>query len=223
MTPALVWCDADRTQDFANMSETPPYPQAQITGVVLAGGRARRMGGGDKGLVQFKGLPMAAHVVAALRPQCDRVIINANRNQDEYAALGCEVVADHDGEFNGPLAGIARGLECSHTTWTLFAPCDSPLASTRLGPLLWDALADADIAMATVGERTHPVFALIRSSLANSVKQAMAAGERKIDRWYAQHATIAVSLPQIAESFLNVNRPEDLAELEQRASSSPNA
>jgi molybdenum cofactor guanylyltransferase len=205
------------------MSETPPYPQAQITGVVLAGGRARRMGGGDKGLALFNGRPMAAHVVAALQPQCVRVIINANRNHDDYAALGCEVVADHDSQFNGPLAGIARGLECSNTPWTLFAPCDSPLASTRLGPLLWAALADADIAMAAVGERTHPVFALMRTSLADSVKQAMDAGERKIDRWYTQHATIVVSLPQIAESFLNVNRPEDLAELEHRACSSPKA
>ena len=205
------------------MSETPPYPQAQITGVVLAGGRARRMGGDDKGLASFNGIPMAAHVFAALKPQCSRVIINANRNLDVYAALGCEVFADHDGEFNGPLAGIARGLECSDTALTLFAPCDSPLTSTQLGPLLWNALAEADIAMAAVGERTHPVFALIRTSLADSVKEAIAAGERKIDRWYAQHATISVSLPQLAESFLNVNRPEDLVELEQRAASLLNA
>lgn len=200
------------------MSDAVAYPQARITGVVLAGGRARRMGGEDKGLTPFKGRPMAAYVVDALAAQCARVIVNANRNHDAYAALGCEVVADDDGEFNGPLAGIARGLACATTTWALFAPCDSPLTSTRLGPLLWQALANkhADIGMAAVGERTHPVFALMRTSLVDSVHEALARGERKIDRWYAQHATITVDLPQITDSFLNVNRPEDLAALEQR-------
>jgi molybdopterin-guanine dinucleotide biosynthesis protein A len=239
------------------------YPQHDITGVVLAGGAGRRMGGVDKGLTTIAGAPMAAHVITALRQQCANVLVNANRNEAEYAQLGCPVFADQSRptedpgtgntvestspQFDGPLAGIAAALDRATTTWVLVAPCDSPLVAPSLGSRLWtsmitanrsDTLADVhggadgssksearnenwEIAVAHDGERLHPVFALLRSDLAASAHAFLARGERKIDRWYAEHATIKVQLPDLAESFVNVNRVADKDALEARLCANP--
>ena len=199
------------------------YPQSEITGIVLAGGEGRRMGGVDKGLTPLAGLPMAAHVVAALRAQCGEVLINANRNAQSYADLGCQVFADApdagaDMIFNGPLAGIHAALAHARTQWVLIAPCDSPLVASTLGERLWAPLSrtGAEIAVAHDGERLHPVFALLRTNLADSAADFLRRGQRKIDRWYAEHDTIEVQLADLADTFLNVNRIEDQAALEAR-------
>ena len=195
-----------------------PYPRDDITGIVLAGGKGRRMGGVDKGLELLAGRPMAAYAVAALQTQCAQVLLNANRNASAYAQLGCQVFCDQTGDFDGPLAGIASGLAQATTKLVLFAPCDSPLVSAELGPRLYGELESnsADIAVAHDGERLHPVFALMRAELATSAFAYLARGERKIDRWFAEHATIEVQLVDMAESFLNVNRMDEKAALEAR-------
>jgi len=195
------------------------YPRRDITAVVLAGGRARRMGGEDKGLVTVAGRPMVAHTIDALRPQGAEVIVNANRNADAYrAATGCRVIADTIGGFAGPLAGMASALEASDTRLLLTAPCDSPLVTEDLGPRLHAAMTrhGAEIAVAHDGERMQPVFALIGRALLCDLLAFLAAGERKIDAWYATRHAVTADFSDILDTFLNVNTPQDRDRLERQ-------
>ena len=195
------------------------YPREDITGVVLAGGRARRMGGRDKGLVEVNGTPMVVYTVNALKAQTAAVIINANRNIDRYRALcGCQVVPDGVGDFAGPLAGMAAAMETATTPYVLTAPCDSPLVAGNLGPRLFAALEreDAELAVAHDGERMQPVFALLSTDLLESMLSYLRSGESKIDTWYATHRTALGDFADETSMFLNVNTPEERADLEDR-------
>ncbi|HRP86122.1 MAG TPA: molybdenum cofactor guanylyltransferase MobA [Gammaproteobacteria bacterium] len=189
-----------------------------ITAVILAGGRATRMGGEDKGLVELAGRPMIVHVLAALAPQVERVIINANRNLARYAAFGWPVVTDEDSGFLGPLAGLAAGLRAAATPLVLTAPCDSPLVAPDLAERLYSALEDegAEIAVPHDGERLQPVFALVRRELGDSLAAYLGGGDRKIDRWFAQHRLARVDFSDRPENFVNVNDPEERAAVEAR-------
>jgi len=196
-----------------------PYPRNDITAVVLAGGRARRMGGEDKGLIEVAGKPMIAHAIDVLRPQTAEVIVNANRNADTYRAItGCRVIADRVGGFAGPLAGMASALEASVTRLLLTAPCDSPLVTAELGPRLHAAMVrdDAEIAVAHDGERMQPVFALLTRDLLPDLVAFLRAGERKIDTWYATRHAVIADLSDILDTFLNVNTPLERDRLERR-------
>ena len=196
-----------------------PYPRDDITAVVLAGGRARRMGGEDKGLIEVAGKPMVAHAIDVLRPQTAEVIVNANRNAGVYREItGCRVIADTVGGFAGPLAGMASALEASTTRLVLTAPCDSPLVTGELGPRLHAAMArdDAEIAVAHDGERMQPVFAMLTRRLLPDLLAFLRAGERKIDAWYATRHAVIADLSDILDTFLNVNTPQERDRLEQR-------
>lgn len=186
--------------------------------MVLAGGRATRMGGMDKGLVELGGRPMIAHVLAALAPQVERVLINANRNHERYAAFGWPVVADDDAGFLGPLAGLAAGMRAADTPLVLTAPCDCPLLAPDLVTRLYSALEQghADIAVPFDGERLQPVFALVKRDLADSLAAYLGGGDRKIDRWFAQHRLAQVDFSDRPENFVNVNDPDERAALETR-------
>jgi molybdenum cofactor guanylyltransferase len=199
------------------MTEIRPTP-LPITAIVLAGGRATRMGGMDKGLVELAGRPMIAHVLAALAPQVERVIINANRNLDRYAAFGWPVVADEDTGFLGPLAGLAAGLRTADTPLVLTAPCDCPLLAPDLVARLYSALERerAEIAVPFDGERLQPVFALVKRELAESLAAYLGGGDRKIDRWFAQHRLAQVDFSDRPENFVNVNDPDERTALEAR-------
>jgi molybdopterin-guanine dinucleotide biosynthesis protein A len=190
-----------------------------ITGVVLAGGRATRWDGRDKGLIQVSGRPMISHVLDALAPQVEQVIINANRNFEEYRAFGLPVVADASRDFLGPLAGIASGLAAARTEWVAIVPCDSPLLAADCVDRLALACEDderTDIAVAHDGERIQPVFALIRRALIEDLDAFLESGGRKIDRWYGQHHMQLVDFSGSPDSFLNINRREDRDVLEAR-------
>ena len=190
-----------------------------VTGVVLAGGRATRMGGQDKGLVTIAGQPMVAHVLERLRPQVKEVLVNANRNLSSYAALGVRVVSDREADFAGPLAGMASGLAAAGTSWVMTAPCDSPLLPADLLQRLSMALERDDAAELAVahGEgRMQPVFALLPVHLLESMESYLAAGGRKIDRWYAQHRVALADLSDVPSTFFNVNTPEQRQQLEDR-------
>ena len=194
-----------------------------VTGIVLAGGRATRWGGRDKGLVEVAGRPMISHVLDALAPQVDDIIISANRNLEEYRAFDFPVVTDATGDFLGPLAGIASGLRAASTDWAAIAPCDSPLLAASYIDRLASArddTPDAAVAVAHDGERIQPAFALIRRELLEDLEAFLASGERKLDRWYARHPTQLVDFSDSADSFLNINRPEDRDLLEARLVSS---
>ncbi|MEX0872540.1 MAG: molybdenum cofactor guanylyltransferase MobA [Aquisalimonadaceae bacterium] len=200
------------------MNDTVPDNAEDITGLILAGGRATRMGGQDKGLITVAGRPMAAHILTALRPQVAALLINANRNLDRYAELGAPVVSDQVADFAGPLAGMASGLGSADTAWMVTAPCDSPLIPPDLVARLIAALRadDAELAVAWGEGRMQPVFALLPRRLLPSLNAFLQAGERKIDRWYAQHRVALADLSDRPEMFLNINTPEERDALEAR-------
>ena len=197
---------------------TRGMPRASITGVIMAGGKGRRMGGEDKGLLQIRGKPMIQYVLEALRPQVGRILINANRNQDRYRQLGYPVVADISGDFLGPLAGMASALQASDTEYLLTVPCDSPLLPASLAEVLFQALhrQQAEISVATDGQRMQPVFALLRRSLLPSLLEYLDNGGRKIDTWYAQHSTALADCSAFPDAFLNVNTPEEQTQVERK-------
>jgi molybdenum cofactor guanylyltransferase len=196
-----------------------------IAGLILAGGRARRMGGEDKGLIRLAGRPMVEHVLERFGPQVDEVFINANRNAEQYGRYGHRVIPDVIDDFPGPLAGMLSAMEAVHQPWLAVVPCDSPLLPRDLVQRLFEsALAEsADIAVAHDGERLQPVVALLRCSLLPQLRAFVEHGGRKIDTWYAQHRMVATDLSDHPEAFVNVNTPEERAALEQRVmADSPN-
>lgn len=194
--------------------ETPG--KGKITGVVLAGGMARRMGGQDKGLVPFAGRPLVQWVIEALRPQVSTLVINANRNRETYAAYGHPVIADDIDGFQGPLAGFASAMAAVETPWIVTLPCDGPFPAPDLVERLCTALAeqDAEIAVASNGNRMQPVYALLPVSLAPGLRAFLASGERKIDRWYAEHRVAIADLSDRPQGFANINSAEDSQLLE---------
>ena len=179
------------------------------------------MGGQDKGLVELAPqTPMIRYVLDVLAPQVGTVMINANRNLEEYGRLGWPVVTDETGDFQGPLAGIAACLNRCSTPYLLTVPCDGPLLARELAGRLYLSLTDsnADIAAASDGVRLQPVFALMKRTLLSSLLDFLAGGERKIDLWYGRHALAVADFSDRPDTFLTVNTPEDLELLKARMS-----
>jgi molybdenum cofactor guanylyltransferase len=192
----------------------PPTREA-ITGVVLAGGQGRRMGGRDKGLVPFRGRPLVQWVLSALRPQVATLIISANRNREVYEAFGYPVIADRVAGFQGPLAGFASAMAEMRTPWMVVVPCDGPFLAPDLVERLRAALRreGAEIAAVTDGMRMQPVYALIPVTLAPSLNAFLAAGERRIDLWYGRHRVALADFSDRPGSFTNINSEGDAAAL----------
>lgn len=192
-----------------------PVPRHDITGVILAGGLARRMGGTDKGLLRLEGRAMVEHVLAALRPQVGPVLINANRNRDRYESFGYPVVADRLDGYLGPLAGMASGMQAATTPYVVTVPCDSPRIGSDLVARLYRALAreDADVSVAHDGRRMHPVFVLLKRRLLPDLLAFLESGGRKIDVWFTRHKLAIADFSDCADTFINVNNPEEHAAL----------
>ena len=188
-----------------------------ITGIILAGGLGRRMGGVDKGLQLLAGRPLAAHVIACLGPQVDELLINANQNIAAYAALGHPVISDRIAGFAGPLAGLHVALNVARHPLVASAPCDSPFLPADLVARLAAALADGghDMAIARTAERIHPVFCLCRRSLAAPLSAFLAAGHRRFGQWLDEQRTVEVLFPDEA-AFANINTAAELALLAPR-------
>jgi molybdenum cofactor guanylyltransferase len=184
-----------------------------VSGLVLAGGRARRFGGMDKGLMPLRGRPMITHVLERFAPQVDEVLINANRNLETYRSFGPRVIEDELQGFAGPLAGIQSGLAASGHPLLATVPCDSPWLPGDLVARLLGALStnQADAAVAKLGARRQPVFALYRRSVLAALKRYLAGDGRKVDGWLATLNVIEVPFDDEAEAFANINTPEDLA------------
>jgi len=199
---------------------TTATPVHDITAVILAGGKARRMDGEDKGLITLKDRAMIDYIISALQPQADNIIINANRNQEQYSIYGLPVIADILGDYLGPLVGMATGMQHSGTSYIVTAPCDSPFIPDMLVENLYQALADnhAEISVAHDGERMQPVFALLRCDLLPSLLAYLEEGGRKIDSWYQQHHLTIADFSESPDTFLNLNTPEDRQALENRLS-----
>ncbi|WP_332671604.1 molybdenum cofactor guanylyltransferase MobA [Aromatoleum sp.] len=186
-----------------------------ITGVVLAGGLGRRMGGVDKGLAEFRGRTMVEWVLERLRPQVDELIINANRNGERYAAFGYPVFADEIEGFAGPLAGLHAALSRASHPLVATAPCDSPFLPADLVVRLHTALAaaGAELAVARTFDQPHPVFCLCRRDVLPHLEAFLAAGGRKVDRWYATLKIVEVRFDDEEEAFRNINTADELRNL----------
>jgi molybdopterin-guanine dinucleotide biosynthesis protein A len=184
-----------------------------VTGLVLAGGQGRRMGGVDKGLVDLNGKPLIAHVLARLAPQVADVLINANQNVERYAAFGAPVVLDAVGGFAGPLAGLHAGLTRATRDFVVTVPCDSPFLPHDLVARLAAAQAanDAQLAVAKTFDQPHPVFALVKRDVLPHLAAFLDAGGRKIDAWYASLRVTEVAFDDEAEAFRNINTADELA------------
>jgi len=194
---------------------------ADITGLVLAGGRGSRMGGVDKGLQSFQGMPLALHALLRLAPQVGPTMVNANRNLAAYESFGSAVWPDADADFAGPLAGFLVGLERAETPYLMTVPCDSPAFPADLVARLAAGLeaSDADLAMVRTvearGPSLQPVFCLLRTRLLESLVGFMHGGGRKIDLWTAQHRVAEVEFDDAA-AFFNANTLAELKQLEAR-------
>ena len=193
-------------------------PPEQITGIILAGGKARRMDGEDKGLLPVAGKPLVSWVMDMLTPQVGSLLLNANRNQSSYEALGATVVSDELADYQGPLAGMAAGMQAADTDYVAFVACDSPLLPTDLIQRLAHVLTahDADIAVAHDGHRLQPVCALLKRDLLPSLLLTLTSGERKVDHWYGQHHAVEADLSDVPDAFINANTPQQLADIGER-------
>jgi molybdenum cofactor guanylyltransferase len=193
-----------------------------ITGLVLAGGRGSRMGGVDKGLQNFQGMPLALHAVMRLGPQVGALMVNANRNLAAYESMGAPVWPDATTDFPGPLAGFLVGLERCETPYLVTVPCDSPQFPADLVARLAVALCseEADLAVAATREadgsvQLHPVFCLMRASVMENLVAFLAGGQRRIDRWTGQHrcAQVLFDREGDAAGFFNANTLDELRSL----------
>ncbi len=193
------------------MSDSKP-----ITGLILAGGQGRRMGGVDKGLQIFRGKRLVDHVYERLAPQVGGIIINANQNHDAYKSFGVRVVSDAIGNFAGPLAGLHAGLSVSRRPYLASVPCDSPFLPEDLVERLMARLNEsgAELAVAKTGDQPHPVFCLARRSVLDHLTNFLKGGGRKIDAWYASLDVVEVDFDDEAGAFSNINTREELANLE---------
>ncbi|MGP9677776.1 molybdenum cofactor guanylyltransferase MobA [Halomonas sp. AOP27-A1-41] len=192
-----------------------------LTGMVLAGGEGRRMGGRDKGLEPFAGLPLFAHTAARLEGQVAELLISANRNLDAYRLFG-RVISDTESGFQGPLMGIYSGLRAANTPWLLIVPCDTPLLPDNLVARMLAGIQSADIAVAFDGQYLHSTVALIRTALADDLQAALKSGERKIQRWYARHNMRRVDMSDCPDAFANLNTAEEKSRLEAQCLSARN-
>jgi molybdenum cofactor guanylyltransferase len=182
-----------------------------ITAVILAGGRGSRMGGIDKGLVEFNGRPLIEHVIKAVAGQVHTLIINANRNLVRYQRFGYPVVADSISDFQGPLAGVLTAMEMVRTPYIVCVPCDGPLLADDLVARLV-AARDRDaseIAVAHDGAHLQPVYALIPVALKQSLLDYLEGGDRKIDLWYSRHRVAKADFSDLPNTFVNINTEEE--------------
>jgi molybdopterin-guanine dinucleotide biosynthesis protein A len=199
-----------------------PLNSQGITAVILAGGRASRMGGADKGLQNFNGAPMALRALMRIAPQVDGCLINANRNLSLYESFGVPVWPDGNADFAGPLSGFVVGLQRTTTPYLLTIPCDTPFFPKDIAKRMLQSLeaSNADIAMAAQAGHTQPVFCLIKQHMLESLLAFMQTGGRKIDRWTDAQKTIFVHFDEPTDdkrAFANANTAEELEALEQLA------
>jgi molybdopterin-guanine dinucleotide biosynthesis protein A len=195
-----------------------------ITGLILAGGRAQRMGGIDKGLILFLGKPLIASAISRLQNQVGPILINANRNISTYAAYGYPVVLDETPDFSGPLAGFSAGLKACKTPYMLTSPCDSPLLPLDLTSQLASEMEAGDFELVYASSQeadgkiwAQPVFCLMRIDVLESLERFLQKGDFKIDRWFKELRSGTVIFND-AQVFANVNTPEELHNLEKIAS-----
>ena len=197
------------------MHFTPPT----ITGVILAGGRARRMNGVDKGLLEFAGKPLVEHTLARLAPQVSEIMINTHRNHLRYASYGLTLVADKLEGYCGPLAGIHSAMCAAQTDYVVTTPCDSPLIPSDLVQRMLLTLMREKAELCTVhdGTRLQPICTMIPRTLTTDLHGYLMSGGRKVEDWLRRHRLAVADFSDQPEAFLNINTPQDHQLCEARA------
>jgi len=187
-----------------------------VTAVILAGGRAQRMGEVDKGLQQLGGRSLAQWVIDRIEPQVDEILISANRNLERYLEFGHPVLRDVLPGFAGPLAGLQVAMTQARTELVACVPCDTPLLPRDLVARLTDALSatGADVAVARTGTRTHSVFCVCSTSLHDNLAAFLASGQRKVSAWHETLKVCYVEFDDNRDSFRNINTLAELHALE---------
>ncbi len=193
-------------------------PCSSITGVILAGGRASRMGGTDKGLIEMDGKPLIEHVLMRLIPQVSALLISANRNLADYARQGYPVIQDTLDGYLGPLAGVLSAMRVARTPYILTVPCDGPFIPANLAQRLLRGLQehDSDIAVACDGKDMQPVVALLACTLADDIQHYLDSGQRKVSGWLEKHKPALVDFSDQPAAFININTPQERSAFEQQ-------
>jgi molybdopterin-guanine dinucleotide biosynthesis protein A len=194
---------------------TAPNSGSSISGVILAGGRGRRLGGCDKGFVTVQGRPLIEHVITALAPQVNGIVINANRNIALYERYGYPVIADVLPDYPGPLAGMLTGLH--HVRGDIVVvPCDAPSLPPDLVMRLWQALVqgNADVSVAHDGARLQPLYAVLKRTLTESLERELRQGRHKVEDWMREQRLAIADFSDVAQGFRNLNTGEDLEAFE---------
>lgn len=183
-----------------------------VAAVILAGGQGSRMGGADKGLIDYRGRPLIDWTLAAIAPQVEEFVISANRNLDTYAGYGCRVLPDTLPDYPGPLAGVLAALQAVNAEWLLVVPCDTPHLPADLAARLLAAARRENVPLAITADdiRMHHTCFIMRTDQRDALAAFLARGERAVRRWQAELPSIAVQFE--AAAFANLNRPEDLAD-----------
>jgi molybdopterin-guanine dinucleotide biosynthesis protein A len=191
-----------------------------MTGVILAGGKARRMEGQDKAFVLFQGRPLVQYVLTALKGLVSEVIINTYRSSPEYVNLGCRLIADPTMAFEGPLVGVLVSMRASKTPWILVVPCDMPLLKeVHLRRLLDRVMDGNDVVVAHDGARIQPLLMCVRTSLATNLARFLDEGGRRVEEWICLQSFVTVDLSDEPEALANFNSKTDLLAFESNASS----
>lgn len=188
----------------------------KITGVVLAGGKARRMEGKDKGLQELNGTPLWQHVAMALSSQTDALVISANRSLEIYRASGYPVIQDSLSNYPGPLAGMLSVMQQTESEWFLFCSCDTPFIPHYLSKHFLQFKGNAPAVWAHDGERDHPTVALVHRQLLSSLENYLASGERRVMVFLRQAGGHAVDFSDVKSAFINVNTLDELQNLQER-------
>ncbi len=183
----------------------------QITAVILAGGKARRMDNQDKGLIMLADKPLIKYVIEKTKPQVSDILISANRNIAEYRKFNYLVLSDDLQGFLGPLAGIATALQQCKTDYLLVLPCDCPFLPNNLASQMLEQIKtnDADLCMAYDGNRLQPLISLISRTLANRLINSITAGHLKVERWMLEQKHCISNFTD-SWAFMNINTFEDL-------------
>lgn len=198
-----------------------PIPRPDITAVILAGGKARRMDGADKALLTLAGQPLLAHIIAALQPQVTAILLNSNRPAECYAHFSLPVIADAIADQPGPLAGLLSALLARDSELVLAVPCDTPCLPADLVTRMYAALETehADVCSVSDGAQLHAAFMLARRSVIPALQSYLAAGKRKVQDWLHEQKLAVADFSDRPEAFSNVNTAQDLHRLEQRFTS----
>ncbi|MEY3219566.1 MAG: hypothetical protein RIT27_923 [Pseudomonadota bacterium] len=186
----------------------------EISGVILAGGLARRMGGIEKALVEFRGETLLSHVITNVKPQVKMLYLNVNKNLEQYAPFKLPILVDHLAGFLGPLAGILTALQTIETDYLLVVPCDAPFVPLNLAEKLFEELQQQQTRAAAVhdGERLQPTFLLLHKQLSNDLETYLHSGQRSIEQWLETHSIAKVDFSSQPNDFINFNTLSELLE-----------